>query len=188
MCKKVFFKKYKCVGFLYILLWIAISKVTFKSNCKSIFFILSGLPKQKTKDGLDMTFATNHLGPFLLTNLLLGKTTQSLFNTAVISWIGNDDYINNCDCHDILNNLCFSFCLSSLATHVSVSFQTWWSVQLQHVLSASAPPITRWVKWTSPIFMARTLLITWIKSTTTLSCTISSVPLSLHAGYRGQVG
>lgn len=35
--------------------------------------LLPGIPKTLTPEGLDFTFATNYVGPFLLTNLLQGK-------------------------------------------------------------------------------------------------------------------
>ncbi|KAM9860229.1 retinol dehydrogenase 12 [Aulostomus maculatus] len=38
---------------------------------------VSGLPRQITKDGFDTSFATNHLGPFLLTSLLLDLIKRS---------------------------------------------------------------------------------------------------------------
>ncbi|XP_037625555.1 retinol dehydrogenase 12 [Sebastes umbrosus] len=38
---------------------------------------VSGAPKQITKDGFDFSFATNHLGPFLLTSLLLDLIKRS---------------------------------------------------------------------------------------------------------------
>ncbi|KAK1176633.1 retinol dehydrogenase 12-like [Acipenser oxyrinchus oxyrinchus] len=37
----------------------------------------SGLPKAMTSEGLELSFATNHLGPFLLTNLLLDLMKRS---------------------------------------------------------------------------------------------------------------
>ncbi|XP_028303653.1 retinol dehydrogenase 11 [Gouania willdenowi] len=38
---------------------------------------VSGLPKKITNEGLEISFVTNHLGPFLLTNLLLDLIKQS---------------------------------------------------------------------------------------------------------------
>ena len=80
-------------------------------------------------------------------------------------------------------------CLSYPLTFspLTVSFQTSSSVRLRHVLSPSAQWTTRRVKWTLLTFAARTSLISWIKSTTTLSCTISSAPMSWPAGCTGQV-
>jgi len=46
-------------------------------HTNSGLFILTGLPSKITADGLEITFATNHIGPFLLTSLLLGQTLHS---------------------------------------------------------------------------------------------------------------
>lgn len=57
----------------------------------------SGLPKQITADGLEITFATNHVGPFLLTSLLLDLLKNSaparIVNVAsAIHWRGEVDF------------------------------------------------------------------------------------------------
>lgn len=57
----------------------------------------SGLPKEITADGLEITFATNHIGPFLLTNLLLDLLKKSaparIVNVSSVNhWRGKIDF------------------------------------------------------------------------------------------------
>ncbi|KAI7795637.1 retinol dehydrogenase 11 [Triplophysa rosa] len=57
----------------------------------------SGLPKGITADGLEITFATNHIGPFLLTSLLLDLLTKSaparIVNVSSLNhWRGKVDF------------------------------------------------------------------------------------------------
>lgn len=58
---------------------------------------VSGLPAQITKDGFEATFATNHLGPFLLTNLLLDLMKRSapariVTVSSATHWKGKVDF------------------------------------------------------------------------------------------------
>ncbi|KAM6979565.1 retinol dehydrogenase 12 [Aplochiton taeniatus] len=57
----------------------------------------SGLPRGITKDGLEVSFATNHVGPFLLTNLLLDLMKRSaparIVNVSSVNhWRGKVDF------------------------------------------------------------------------------------------------
>ncbi|XP_041477447.1 retinol dehydrogenase 14-like isoform X1 [Lytechinus variegatus] len=63
--------------------------------------ILAPARKTITEDGLELTYATNHFGPFLLTNLLLDFMKQSgpgrIINvTSVVYAMGNIDFDNLC--------------------------------------------------------------------------------------------
>ncbi|XP_071372669.1 retinol dehydrogenase 12 isoform X1 [Centroberyx affinis] len=58
---------------------------------------VSGLPRGITKDGLEVSFATNHLGPFLLTRLLLDLMKSSaparIINVSSVNhWKGKVDF------------------------------------------------------------------------------------------------
>ncbi|KAK2862410.1 hypothetical protein Q5P01_001943 [Channa striata] len=58
---------------------------------------VSGLPRQITKDGFEVSFATNHLGPFLLTMLLLDLMKRSapariVTLSSVNHWRGRVDF------------------------------------------------------------------------------------------------
>ncbi|KAM9330233.1 retinol dehydrogenase 11-like [Gastrophryne carolinensis] len=56
----------------------------------------SGMPRSITSEGLENTFATNHLGPFLLTNLLVGLMKRSAPSRIVFlsSFMHGDGYVD----------------------------------------------------------------------------------------------
>ncbi|XP_071988093.1 retinol dehydrogenase 12-like [Engystomops pustulosus] len=84
----------------------------------------SGLPYAITPEGLELTFATNHLGPFLLTHLLLGllkRTAPSriIFLSSFMHGQGNVDtsniwgknleknrYNDTYNCTKLMNTIC----------------------------------------------------------------------------------
>lgn len=47
--------------------------------------------KKVTEDGLEMTMATNHYGPFLLTHLLIGTSPKKLLAFAFCFLLGNKE-------------------------------------------------------------------------------------------------
>ncbi|KAM5125125.1 dehydrogenase/reductase SDR family member 13-like, partial [Mantella aurantiaca] len=56
----------------------------------------SGMPHSMTSEGLENTYATNHLGPFLLTNLLLDLMKRSAPSRIVFlaSFMHNQGYVD----------------------------------------------------------------------------------------------
>jgi len=75
---------------------------TIKNKLKKIDILINNAggifdKYQETKDGIEQTFATNHVGPFLLTNLLLELIPQKgrIINVASGShWTGHIDFDN----------------------------------------------------------------------------------------------
>ncbi len=79
-----------------------------------------GLPFEKTEDGLELMFATNHFGPFLLTNLLLGEIILYLFFSYVVRLpvsLCTIFLAHLCKLHGGL--LCVTFRLSVTKTHTT---------------------------------------------------------------------
>ena len=58
-------------------------------------------PKQKTVDGFEMQFGVNHLGPFLLTSLLLPRLLES--ESAKIINVSSTAHNRKCELYIIIN-------------------------------------------------------------------------------------
>lgn len=126
-----------------------------------------GLPKGTTAEGLDISFATNHIGPFLLTSLLLGQTLHL-----------------SCFCFSTWPHQIFFF---SVLWFSGILCQTSWRNQLRPASWTSPRRTTGEARWTFRISMARIWHTRWTLCTTTQSSITLSGPMSWLAGCRGQV-
>ncbi|XP_076739966.1 retinol dehydrogenase 12 isoform X2 [Maylandia zebra] len=121
---------------------------------------VSGLPRNITKDGFEESFATNHLGPFLLTNLLLdlmkssspsrivsvssvnhkrGKVDFSHFHGKNLSYCMDQVY-NNTKLHNII-------CTNELARRLKGTDVTANSVHPGIVMTEVMRHYSFWVRW-----------------------------------------
>lgn len=121
---------------------------------------VSGLPKGITKDGFEASFATNHLGPFLLTNLLLdlmkssspsriitvssvnhkwGKMDFSHFHGENLVYYMDQVY-NHTKLHNII-------CTNELARRLKETGVTANSVHPGIVMTEVLRHYPRWVRW-----------------------------------------
>ncbi|XP_030585770.1 retinol dehydrogenase 11 [Archocentrus centrarchus] len=121
---------------------------------------VSGLPKEITKDGFEASFATNHLGPFLLTNLLLdlmkssspsrivtvssvnhkkGEVDFSHFHgDNLVYWM--DQVYNHTKLHNII-------CTNELARRIKETGVTANSVHPGVVMTEVLRHYPRWIRW-----------------------------------------
>lgn len=121
---------------------------------------VSGLPRNITKDGFEESFATNHLGPFLLTNLLLdlmkssspsrivsvssvnhkrGKVDFSHFHGKNLTY-HMDQVYNNTKLHNII-------CTNELARRLKGTDVTANSVHPGIVITEVMRHYSFWIRW-----------------------------------------
>uniref|UniRef100_A0A3Q0SPK9 Zgc:64106 n=1 Tax=Amphilophus citrinellus TaxID=61819 RepID=A0A3Q0SPK9_AMPCI len=121
---------------------------------------VSGLPKEITKDGFEASFATNHLGPFLLTNLLLDLMKSSSPSRIVtVSSVNHkkgevdfshfhgenlvycmDQVYNHTKLHNII-------CTNELARRIKETGITANSVHPGVVMTEVLRHYPRWIRW-----------------------------------------
>ncbi|XP_019721542.1 retinol dehydrogenase 14 isoform X2 [Hippocampus comes] len=146
-----------------------------------------------TEDGFSMCLGVNHLGHFLLTNLLLGRLKECAPSRVVTLTCSSYKY-QKLDLHDLNYNLLpfFTYCRSKLA-NVYFSHELGRLARGKGVTSFAVHPglvRSEWTRHYSLLFRAAMRVLAWMLSAsceagaqTVVYCAVSDEAARLGGGY-----